>query len=78
MNCSVCKNHVENDYNFCPHCGAAIEHNEDFKQIIEDSFSAIDKIVKKDTLSRIENLSDQLSGIEEELNAFLLSKSRCN
>jgi hypothetical protein len=78
MNCSVCGSPVEHDYNFCPHCGAAVEHREDFRQIIDDSFSAVNEIVKKDTLSRIDSLVDQLSGIEEDLNTFLLSKSRDN
>ncbi len=76
MNCSVCGRTIEQDFNYCPNCGSPAGRKDDLRQVIDETFTALEEIVRGDTIMRIENLFNRLNTIEEELDIFLLSESR--
>lgn len=73
MNCPECGKELQPNYNFCPGCGIALSGNEQFKQIIDESFTRLEEVVQGDALLRLENLSHRLDTMEEELELFLTS-----
>ena len=73
MKCSVCGKEIDQAYHFCPWCGCDIGDSQPFKEMIDDSFKALEDVVRGDTMLRLENLSTRLSSIEQELDSFLLS-----
>lgn len=73
MKCTECGNSLEPDFNYCPECGIEIDRTEQFKQVIDESFSKLEDVVRGDTMLRLENLSNRLDSMEEELESFMLS-----
>ncbi|MBI9108476.1 MAG: hypothetical protein JEZ04_17150 [Spirochaetales bacterium] len=72
MKCSVCGKTVNAEYIYCPHCGSHLNGNEQLKQVIDESFQALEEVAKGDMLLRLENISNRLLSMEEELDKFLL------
>lgn len=71
MKCPECGRGLQPDFNYCPGCGAAIDRNEEFKQLVDSSFSKLEDVVLGDTILRLENLYSRLDLIEEDLDLFL-------
>jgi len=73
MKCSVCGKTVNAEYMYCPHCGSHLNGKEQLQAIIDESFQVLEEVVKGDTMLRLENISNKLVSIEEELDKFLLT-----
>ncbi|HAK44731.1 MAG TPA: hypothetical protein DCO79_02260 [Spirochaeta sp.] len=73
MRCPECGKELQSNYNFCPSCGIALDKNEQFKQIVDDSFTKLEEVVRGDAMLRLESLSSRLDSMEEELELFLTS-----
>ncbi len=73
MECANCGKDLQPDFNFCPGCGNPVDRNEQFKQVVDESFSRLEEVVYGDTMLRLENLSSRLDSIEAELENFLLT-----
>lgn len=73
MKCPECGNYIEQNFNYCPMCGIKIDKIEMFRQVVDESFDQLEKVVEEDTMLRLENLSSKLNCMEEELEIFLTS-----
>ena len=71
MKCSVCGINLKPDFNFCPGCGTPVNRKDQFKQVVDESFSRLEDLVRGDTMLRLESLSTRLDSIEEELEHFI-------
>ena len=73
MKCPECGKDLQPDYNYCPGCGIELSKSEEFRQLVDSTFTMLEEVVQGDALLRLESLSSRLDSMEEELELFLTS-----
>ena len=74
MKCPECGKNLQPDYRYCPGCGIELEKKEEFKLLVDNTFTILEEVVQGDALLRLESLSSRLDSIEEELELFLTTE----
>ncbi len=69
--CSECGKTVLSDYLYCPWCGRELKSRESLAEVIDHSFSEIEKVQAEDCLNRLEKLTSTLNRLEDEINGIL-------
>mgnify|MGYP001018340311 CR=1 FL=1 len=74
--CVKCGKILDDEFLFCPYCGADQGEADEFREILEEPFNEIERMVQTSAMERLKAIEERLEDLETELNGFLLTPRR--
>lgn len=72
--CRSCSKTILSEFLYCPYCVLEQENGNEMIDIVEESFSKIEKVQAEGCLSKLDELSEILNNLEVEINQILEQK----